>query len=413
MKPSLAIVGSGISGLGCAYYLKDKYNIKIYEKEDYAGGHSNTVDVREKEKTLPIDTGFIVFNKITYPLLVQLFEELGVSYQESDMSFSFYHEDSQLQYHGSSLNGLFAQRINLLRPAYYRFLLEIHRFNQQAPKHLPELSPEITLGDYLKRERYSSDFIEYFLIPMGSAVWSTPAELMFSFPASTLIRFFHNHGFLGLNTQYQWYTIQGGSREYVRLLREAIAKKQGRDVFLKTPVRHIESDGKKIKLYIKNKSELFDKVILACHAPDALKIIKKPSPLQQELLSAFRYHKNLAVLHHDESVMPPLKRIWCSWNYRRKGNLTSTVYYMNRLQKLKTQINYFVSINDYRKISPAKIIKTIEYEHPLFDSKAILYQNRLHELNKKGPIFFCGAYFRYGFHEDGLWSAKVLSERLL
>lgn len=413
VSKTLAIIGSGISGLGLAYYLMDKYELKIFEKENYAGGHSHTVDVQEDGQVLPVDTGFIVFNKVTYPLLLELFETLKVPYHKSDMSFSFYNEDNNLQYHGSSLSGLFAQRKNLLRPSYYAFLLEINRFNKNAPKHLPELKPNISLKEYLEKEKYSPDFINHFLIPMSSAVWSTPPDLMLGFPAATLIRFFYNHGFLGLNTQYQWYTVTGGSKTYVNLLRKEIQKRQGRDVFLNTPVTKVETDGKKVKVFTHKKKEVFDKVVLACHAPEALSLLAKPSPLQKKVLSAFRYQPNLAILHTDETVMPPLKRIWCSWNYKRKATVTSTVYWMNRLQKLPTEINYFVSINEYRKISPQKIIKKIEYEHPLFDTKAIVEQSNLPKLNEKGPVYFCGAYFRYGFHEDGLWSAKVLSERLL
>ncbi len=413
MKETLAIIGSGISGLGSAWYLRNHYQLKVYEKLNYVGGHTNTVDIPLANGSLPVDTGFIVFNKVTYPLLLQLFSELEVPFQKSDMSFALHNLDTGLQYNGSSLGGLFAQRKNLFRPSYYRFLLEINRFNTNAPVHLESLSPDFSLADYIRREKHTQSFVNNFLVPMASAVWSTPPDTMLNFPAATLIRFFLNHGFLGLNTQHQWYTVTGGSREYVQKIRKAILAAQHPDIFLETPAISVATDGRKVKVKTSQGEEIFDKVIIACHAPDALNLLSDPDPEQRKILSAFKYQKNIALLHSDESVMPSLRKVWSSWNYRIAGNQTSTVYWMNRLQSLSSDKNYFVSINEFLPVNPSMVIRSIEYEHPIFDTKAILNQPALRKLNERGPIYFAGAYFRYGFHEDGLLSAFELKERLL
>ncbi|RME91994.1 MAG: NADP transhydrogenase subunit alpha [Candidatus Hydrogenedentota bacterium] len=413
MKETLAIVGSGISGMGSAYLLRHDYDLKVYEKESYVGGHTNTVEVREGAHTLPVDTGFIVFNKVTYPNLLQLFDELGVPYEKSNMSFSFHNLVTGLQYNGSNLNGLFAQRKNIFRPKYYRFLLEINRFNESAPEHLRNLSPKVTLEEYIRQQNFSEAFVMNFLVPMASAVWSTPAEDMLKFPAITLIRFFHNHGFLGMTTQHTWYTVTGGSRVYMNKIREKIKEAQHPDVFTNLPVTKITTDGRKVKVFTGNAYEVFDKVIVAAHAPDALRILENPTNDERKVLSAFRYTRNIATLHSDESVMPPLRRIWSSWNYRTRQDKSSTVYWMNKLQNIKSDNNYFVSINEFLPVAAEKIHKTIVYEHPLFDTRAIEMQPSLRKLNLEGPVYFTGAYFRYGFHEDGYLSAVELCRSLV
>lgn len=413
MKETLAIVGSGISGMGSAYLLRHDYDLKVYEKQSYVGGHTNTVEVREGAHTLPVDTGFIVFNKVTYPNLLQLFDDLGVPYEKSNMSFSFHNLDTGLQYNGSNLNGLFAQRKNIFRPKYYRFLLEINRFNESAPEHLRNLSPKVTLEEYIRQQNFSEAFVMNFLVPMASAVWSTPAEDMLKFPAITLIRFFHNHGFLGMTTQHTWYTVTGGSRVYMNKIREKIKEAQHPDVFTNLPVTKIATDGRKVKVFTGNAYEIFDKVIVAAHAPDALRILENPTHDQRKVLSAFRYTRNIATLHSDESVMPPLRRIWSSWNYRTRQGKASTVYWMNKLQNIKSDKNYFVSINEFLPLAAEKIQKTIVYEHPLFDTRAIEMQPSLRKLNLEGPVYFVGAYARYGFHEDGYLSAVELCRSLV
>ena len=398
----IAIVGSGISALSAAYFLKDHHEISIFEKESRAGGHSNTFTVDDESGPLNIDTGFIVHNDVTYPLLVQLFSDLGVDRVDSNMSFSVFNQKTNLQFHGSSLGGLFSQRKRLFSPSYFRFLLEINRFNKLAPLHLEQGLASDPLEEYLSKFGFSSTMRDNFIIPMGSAVWSTPIEDMLRFPAKTLISFFKNHGFLGLDTQYQWKTIPGGVKNYVDKLLNSIPHL----LHLKEAVLSVEELEDKCRLQTVSADYTFDKVIIAAHAPDALKMLKRPTELQETFLSKFQYVKNRATLHTDESIMPPLKRIWSAWNFKKNANKTATVYWMNRLQPLDTKQNYFVSINEFQPIDPQKIVYEIDYEHPLFDQAAIEAQEKINEVNAEGNILFAGAWQRYGFHEDGIWSAK-------
>ncbi|EQA35966.1 NAD(P)-binding Rossmann-like domain protein [Leptospira inadai serovar Lyme str. 10] len=415
-KPKLAIIGSGVAGLGCAHFLKDEFRLTIFEKADYIGGHSNTVMVDEGGNSIPIDTGFIVFNHVTYPNLRRLFEDLKVPTKKTSMSFSVQHVPERLEFCGSGLNGLFAQRKNLINFRFLRLLLNINRFNSEAPAILDDPKyMDYSLDRYIREEGYHPDILQYYLVPMSSAVWSTPQESILEFPAYSLVRFFLNHGFLGLNTQHQWYTVEGGSKEYVKRLTAPI-----KEAFrLKTPVIGVEpTTSGKVKVFLKGgKTETFDKVILASHADTSLKLLKKPTSLQKELLSQFSYQRNIATLHTDDSVMPRKKSTWSSWNYRMDsiaGKIRPhTIYWMNSLQDVSKKKNYYVSIGDPGKVISKKIIREIEYEHPLFHVGSLKAQRRLSTLNEGGPIYFCGSYFRYGFHEDAFWSAKILSEALL
>ncbi|EPG65983.1 NAD(P)/FAD-dependent oxidoreductase [Leptospira wolffii] len=415
-KEKLAIVGTGIAGMGCAHFLQNHFDLTIYEKGDYIGGHTNTVFVKEEGSSIPIDTGFIVFNHVTYPNLKRLFEELEVPTKKTSMSFSVQHVPDGLEFCGSGLDGLFAQRKNLLNIRFLRLLSNINRFNSEAPKILEDPKyKDYSLSRYTHEAGYHPDLLTYYLIPMSSAVWSTPMDLMLEFPATSLIRFFLNHGFLGLHTQHQWYTVHGGSIEYVKRLTAPIL-----DRFrLRSPVVSVELGlSGKAEVTLKNgKSEIFDKVILACHADTSLSLLKKPTVLQKSLLSQFSYQKNIATLHTDSSVMPKIKKTWSSWNYRMDeidGEIRPhTIYWMNSLQDVSRKGNYYLSIGDPGKVDPDKIIRAIRYEHPLFHVGSLQAQERLSELNEKGPIYFCGSYFRYGFHEDALWSARNLSEKLL
>ncbi|MCB1157054.1 MAG: FAD-dependent oxidoreductase [Leptospiraceae bacterium] len=417
MKERLAIVGTGIAGLASAHFLQKEYDISCFEKEDYIGGHSNTVDIEEDGINIPVDTGFIVYNEVTYPGLTALFRDLGVETKNSSMSFSVQHLQSNIEFCGSGLNGLFAQRKNLLNPRFWRLLFNINQFNKKAPSFLQEESSyNISIKEYIQREDYHPDLLEYYLIPMSSAVWSTPKELIYEFPAFTLIRFFYNHGFLGLNTQHQWKTVTGGSREYVKKLIHPFKEK----IFCNKAVQEVvKTEHNVTLLFADGKQETFDKVILACHANTALKLLKNPSLLQREILSNFAYEKNIATLHTDESLMPKTRLTWSSWNYRvgEKGKAgkwdSSIVYWMNSLQGVSKKKNYFVSINDPGNIPDSKIIRQIEYYHPLFNGKALNAQATLPNLNQEDQIYFCGSYFRYGFHEDALQSAIQLSKTLL
>ncbi|MCB1324157.1 MAG: FAD-dependent oxidoreductase [Spirochaetales bacterium] len=409
----LAIVGTGIAGLGAAYYLKDRYEVTLFEKNNYAGGHTNTVDVAGRHGPQSIDTGFIVYNEKTYPNLVRLFRDLQIATEPSNMSFSMHDQDSGLQFSGQSVSTLFAQRRRILSPAHWKFLAEANRFNVTAPQHLEAGRAEGPLEQYLIERGYSERFRESYVYPMASAVWSTAPGRVRHFPAATFIRFFHNHGFLGMNTQLQWRTVSGGARNYVQRIRAAV----GARTYLNDPVRSVERDGDRVVVRTENGQQEFDRVLVATHADQALAMLKDPTALEVALLGRFRYENNQALLHTDSGVMPPLRRVWSSWNYKtqigRDGvRRAATVYYMNRLQNIPGPTDYFVSINDYEDVEPSRILRTINYEHPLFDLAAVRAQDELSRLNESGPVFFAGSYFRYGFHEDALWSGLQAAKRL-
>lgn len=407
--------------MGCAHFLHRDFDITIFEQNGYVGGHSNTVLVDEAgtERPVPIDTGFMVFNRVTYPQLNRLFGQLGVESKPTNMSFSVRHAESGLEYNGTSLNHLFAQRRNLLNPRFYRMLGSINRFNREALEALDDPAvQEITLGEFVQRRGYGDDFLSLYLAPMSSAVWSTPPELMSSFPAVSLLRFFHNHGFLGLNTQHRWYTLAGGSRAYVEKLsapwRQRIRLGDG-------AARITRSEGAVRVTSRSGTEEVFDRVILACHADDSLSLLSDPRPQEAALLSEFKYQPNVATLHTDASVMPRTRRAWASWNYEINRaspgeSSTATHYWMNSLQGVSQKHDYFVSINRPEAISPDKVLRTIAYEHPLFNLGALRAQAGLPGLNRAGEetgTYFAGSYFRYGFHEDAFLSAVQLSATLL
>lgn len=411
----LAIIGSGIAGMGCGHLLHSKYDISIFEKNNYPGGHTNTIEVNENGKTIYIDTGFMVFNFITYPHLCQLFETIKAPIKKTDMSFSVQHVASGLEYCGSGIDGLFAQRKNIFNWSYIKMLLEISRFNKISIEILdkPELQ-NLSLEQYIKQFNFSQDMLWKYLIPMSSAVWSTPMEKMLDFPVVTLIRFFKNHGFLGLNTQHQWYTLHNGSQAYRKLLINPFKEK----IRVNTAIEKVRIKDNKVVLVLPDgTSELFDKVIFACHANEALNLLQNPSKDQIRLLAPFKYEKNIALVHTDESVMPKTKKTWSSWNYRIEninGKQTpTTIYWMNKLQQVSENKNYFVSINPIEgSVAEDKKIKEIIYEHPLFDLSAIKAQAELQTLNENGPIYFCGSYFKYGFHEDAYASAVELCKKM-
>ena len=423
-QPRLAIIGTGIAGLGCAHFLQRDFDLRLFEAADYIGGHTNTVTAREPGtgRTVPIDTGFMVFNHATYPLLTRLFRELGVATKKTDMSFSVRHGDSGLEFCGSSLNHLFAQRKNLFRPRFYRMLFAINRFNQEAVAALADPASPVfteTLGDYVKRRGYGTDFFDLYLVPMSSAVWSTPPEKMLAFPAAALLRFFHNHGFLGLNTQHQWWTVEGGAKSYVAPLTAPFAEKirlnSAASGVIRTPrgVTVTTSSGT---------AHTFEKVIIACHGDQALRLLQNPTDAEHRLLSAFHYQPNTATLHTDASVMPRTRLAWSAWNYEIARDSagavsTATHYWMNKLQGVSDRENYFVTINRPESIDPAKVLKRIAYDHPLFSLAATAAQAELPALNQAAlgttETFYAGAWQRHGFHEDGLHSAHRLAAQIL
>lgn len=412
-RQRIAIIGTGVAGLGCAYFLHDRFDLTLFEQADYAGGHTHTIDITSGPGAVAFDTGFMVFNRVTYPHLCRLFERLKVPLKPTDMSFSVQHVGENLEFCGSSLNHLFAQRRNLLRPRFYRMLMAVHRFNAEAVPALMDPQWEsASIGDYVRRRGYGEDFLNWYLVPMSSAVWSTPPGEMLEFPALTLLRFFHNHGFLGLNTQHDWWTVDGGAREYVRRLQRMFGERIRLNSAARSVVR-LAAGGVRIQ-FADGRSEEFDRVILACHADQSLKILEDADPDERRLLGEFRYQPNLATIHSDERVMPRTRLAWSAWNYRmgvaEPGCVTrpQTVYWMNRLQGLRSGRDFFVSINAGDSVDRGRVHREIRYEHPLFSLGAIRAQAGLPGLNRRTPaqaVYFAGSYFRYGFHEDAFVSA--------
>lgn len=407
-----AIIGTGIAGMGCGHFLHTTDDITFYEQLGYVGGHTNTVTVEEDGKPVYIDTGFMVFNYRTYPNLCKLFEQIKAPVKKTDMSFSVQHIPSGLEYSGSGINHLFAQRKNIFSPSYIRMLMQIARFNKESVKILDDPKyANHTIGQYIREGGFGEDMLWKYLVPMSAAVWSTPMQQMLDFPAVTLIRFFYNHGFLGLHTQHQWYTLDKGSQSYREIL---IAPFRDRIHINRKAVKVTRvPDGKAIVHAADGTAQEYDRVILACHGDQALALLEAPTIIEQDLLSAFKYQYNKAVLHTDKKTMPVKKLAWSSWNYRIEDKQPSTIYWMNKLQGVSEKKNYFVSINPHPQLDASKIIKEIDYEHPLFDLAAIDAQSALPQLNAHGPIYYCGSYFKYGFHEDAFTSAVNLCSQLL
>ena len=411
----VAIIGTGIAGMGCAHFLYKKFNLTIFEQNNYVGGHTNTAYVNEDEKLIPIDTGFIVFNNFTYPNLTRLFKELNVEVQNTDMSFSVQHKPSNLEYSGTGLDGLFAQRKNIFSPAHIKFLLQINRFNKECVKVLEDRKYDsYSLKQFVEEEGYGEDFLYKYLAPMSSALWSTPTDITLQFPAAALVRFFKNHGYLGLDTQFQWLTVKNGSWQY----RDKLIAPFKDKIRTALSVIAIDRSGGKIKIKSSDgREQEFDKVIFACHADQALKILgTQATDLEKSLLSNFQYQKNIATLHTDASLMPKLRKVWSAWNYSIEninGTMQAhTIYYMNQLQKVSDKKDYFLSINEPGTVHPGKILKTIIYDHPIFTPGAYKAQAELSKLNENGALFFCGSYFKYGFHEDAFTSAIQLCRQL-
>lgn len=400
----IAIVGTGIAGNVVAYKLRREHDITVFEAAGYIGGHTNTVDVEERGRRIPIDTGFIVFNDRTYPNFIALLDEIGQASQPSVMSFSVHCESGVVEYSGSSLNGLFAQRRNVFRPPFYRMIRDILRFNRDATASLAFEDDAQTVGCYLLKHGYGSEFMDNYLVPMAAAIWSAEPVSIASMPVKFLVRFFDNHGLLQLKNRPVWRVIKGGSREYVEKL---VAGHRER-IRLNSPVRSIRraADGVEITTDAGG-CERFDCVFLACHSGQALALLDDASPPEREVLGAIRYQDNEAVLHTDVSLMPRRRRAWAAWNYhvpRDPKSHVAVTYNMNRLQSLDCEAQYCVTLNNDRRIDPQRIIRRIRYEHPIYSRAAVAAQARQAELNTD-RTFFCGAYWRHGFHEDGVVSA--------
>jgi predicted NAD/FAD-binding protein len=412
----LAIIGTGIAGMGAAHFLQKYFDITLFEKNTYVGGHTNTVTVDEDGTPIYIDTGFMVFNHATYPNLLRLFNELNVPMKKTSMSFSVQHVPSGLEFSGSGFNGLFSQRRNIFNPRYIAMLFQIDRFNKECEEVMTNPRyVEMTLAQYVKEKSYGDDFLYRYLAPMSSAVWSTPIDLMMQFPAFSLVQFFKNHGFIGLDTQHQWYTIEKGSQSYREILIHPFRDK----IIVNTPVVKVErTENSATVITHDGHRGVFDKVIFASHADETLAMIGTPTDSERKLLSHFKYQNNTATLHTDVSLMPKIKRAWSSWNYRidkrSDGSLTpSTIYWMNNLQQVSKRNNYFVHINGEERIKSEMVVKTIKYTHPIFSVETQKAQVKLQTLNEQGPLYFCGSYFKHGFHEDALTSGLNVSRAIL
>ena len=401
----VAIIGTGISGNVAAYHLNKEHDITVFEANSYVGGHTHTHDIQQGDKHFNIDTGFIVFNYKTYPHFTKLLEELDVEVQASNMSFGVKCERTGLEYNGTSLNSLFAQRRNFFRPSFYRMIKDILRFNKEAPLDLLGDDVETTLGSYLSEQKYSTEFINHYLIPMAAAIWSTDPESMFDFPARFLVQFMHNHGMLSVNDRPQWYVIKNGSKSYVDKLTESFADK----IKLNTPIASIirHEHGVDIQT-IHGDTHAFDAVFVATHSNQALNMLHEPSRAESSVLGAIPYQPNTAVLHTDDTVLPKRKLAWAAWNYHIPAEAfdrTALTYHMNTLQSLASPANFCVTLNNDSAIQATKIIKSIDYEHPLFTPKGTHAQSLQSDINGVNRTYYCGAYWGYGFHEDGVVSA--------
>ncbi len=401
----IAIVGAGISGLVSAYLLSQDHDITVYEAADYIGGHTNTVSVQFNGRKYEVDTGFIVYNDKNYPNFKKLLEQLKVPSQPSHMSFSVRCENTGLEYNGTSINKMFAQRMNLFRSSFYRMIRDILRFNQDAKRFLTNENFCMTFEEFLETGNYSSQLRENYVIPMTAAIWSGSRAQVLKTPFYFIARFYENHGMLNVEDRPQWRVIQGGSRQYVVRLVECFKDR----IRLRCPVKRIFRDKEGIQISsLDGKTFHYDSVILATHSDQALQILEEPSPREREILSAIGYQKNEAVLHWDDSLLPRKKLAWASWNYHRIPNPTkgaSVTYNMNILQGIESDTNFCVSLNMTNRIDPAKIIKTFHYDHPVFSGAAIEAQKKLGEINGVNRTYFCGAYLGSGFHEDGVNSA--------
>ncbi|MBE1206172.1 NAD(P)/FAD-dependent oxidoreductase [Aminobacter carboxidus] len=409
----VAVVGSGIAGLSAAWLLSRRLSVTLYESEKRLGGHSNTVMVPTSHGSLPVDTGFIVYNERNYPNLVALFNEIGVPTASSNMSFAASLEGGKLEYSGSGINGLIGQRGNVVRPRFWRMMRDILRFYREAPALLLRGDlHSVSLGEYLDRNDYAPAFIEDHLLPMGAAIWSTTAREMRAYPLLAFVRFFASHGLLSLADRPKWRTVLGGSREYVHRLSASFIE----GARLGVGVRSISREsGRVVVTDMAGNADTFTDVVIATHADQALGLLADADHEERDLLGAFRYTENLAVLHCDESLMPKRRRVWSSWNYIGESRTENAqplcvTYWMNRLQNLDMRHQLFVTLNPTREAAPSQVIGRYHYTHPLFDQRALDAQQQLWRLQGRRNTWFCGAYFGFGFHEDGLQAGLAAAE---
>ena len=403
----IAVIGSGISGLSSAYYLSKHHKVDLYEQSDHFGGHSYTYDIKEEDKIVPVDLGFIVFNELTYPNLINFFNELNVPFEKSNMSFSVSVKNTNVEYGGSGFNAIFANKLNLLNLKFLKMIREIISFYNHAPSLLQNNIEDKTLGDYLRRSKLSKYFIEYHIIPMVAAIWSMPFSKAKEMPLKLFLNFFINHGLFRLKNRPQWYTVTNRSRNYVKKILEKISG----EIFKNYKINNISRSDDNVRISIGNEYLDYDQVVLACHADQSLNILNDPSSKEKEILNKFTYVSNRAFLHTDENLMPSRKKAWSSWNSITKDNRTCITYWLNKLQNLKTNKNYFLTLNPVAEVEENKIIKQEKFTHPYFNNENVSLQKDLHLLQGKKRTWFCGSYFGYGFHEDGLKSSIDLVKK--
>ena len=401
----IAVIGSGISGLSAAHYLSKKNKVDLFEKEDHFGGHSYTIDVKNNNNHVPVDIGFIVFNFKTYPNFVKFLNENGIEIEKSNMSFSVSVKETEIEYCGKGLLGIFSNKKNLLNFDFFKMFFEIIKFYKKS-NNLKNIEENLTLDDFLKREKMSKYFINYHIIPMVSAIWSMPPYEAKQMPLKFFLKFFQNHGLFNLKNRPQWYTIKNRSRTYVKKILETISG----EYYKNYRINKISRLSNGVKVYYGGNNEFFDydKVVIATHADEALSLITDPTPEEKSILANFKYKNNIAIIHTDESLMPKNKKAWSSWNSsvnKENTSETSITYWLNLLQNLKTNKNIFLSLNPFLKIDPKKIISKVKFTHPYYDKEALENQNRLKNIQNKKNLLFCGSYFGYGFHEDGIKSS--------
>jgi uncharacterized protein len=415
MRKRIAIIGSGISGLVCGHLLHPKHDICLYEAEDYIGGHTHTVDIEVNGHTYALDTGFIVFNDWTYPNFIALMDKLGVEKQATEMSFSVKNQGNGLEYNGNNINSLFAQRRNLLRPWFYRFLGEILRFNKTCKQVLEQdtQSLPLTLGEFIRQQGFTERFAENYILPMCAAIWSASLDDARQFPLRFFLQFFNNHGLLNVNHRPQWYTLIGGSRAYIAPMIKGFEN----NILLNSPVQSVSQSAQGYRVSAANQPDMeFDEVIFACHSDQTLALLAAPSALQKEILGAMPYSSNEVVLHTDTTVLPKRKLAWASWNYLLKQNISalqpaSVTYNMNILQRLRADTTFCVTLNNTQDIVPEKILRQFSYSHPQFDLKGIKARARRDQICGQNGLHYCGAYWYNGFHEDGVRSALDVCQR--
>tara|TARA_Y100000590_G_scaffold52588_1_gene55148 strand:- start:5572 stop:6810 length:1239 start_codon:yes stop_codon:yes gene_type:complete len=408
----IAVIGSGISGLSAAHYLSKKHKVDLFEKENHFGGHSHTLDIDLGYKNLAVDIGFIVFNYQTYPNLINFFKENSIEIEKSDMSFSVSVNNSNIEYCGRGIDGIFSNRLNLLNLKFLKMFYEILFFYNKSD-NIKSIEANSTLGEYLKKQKLSNYFVNYHLIPMVSAIWSMPPYEANQMPLNFFLKFFQNHGLFKIKNRPQWYTVTNRSKTYVNKILKTVSG----EFYKNYKINKIKRNLNGVQIYYGDETEFFsyDKVVVATHADEALKLVEKPSHEEIKILSNFKYKENIAYIHFDENIMPKNRKNWCSWNSsvdKYNPNNNSVTYWLNLLQNLKEEKNVFLTLNPYQNINKEKIYQKVVFTHPYYDINALTNQRNLSTIQNKDNILFCGSYFGYGFHEDGIKSSLNMIEYL-